>query len=205
MSALRIVSQDGGRVVSFRPRVITVADASGGLIDEFDVPILWPNSQLSWADEQILQVNSPTSIFYVDLTNRVVLLEVVSTAPQTARGQWQTTMQQSSKGRFLLVSRDATDAQDIDWPGLRATLPAKGDGLLVLQPGDRVRLAYQLAADPSELAAADQRIRELLAARQVVIDDGAQDVLMVRSSTATEDVEYRATGAVAGGTVMSRE
>ncbi len=195
-----IVSQDGSRVVSFRPRVITVADASGGLIDEFDVPILWPKSQLSWADEQILQVNSATSTFYVDLANRVVLLEVVSTAPETARGQWQTTMQQSAKGRFLLVSRDATDAQDIDWAGLRATLPAKGDGLLVLQPGDRVRLAYELAADPSELAAAEQRIRELLAARQIVIDDSAQDVLKVRSSTATEDVEYRATGAVAGGT-----
>lgn len=194
-----IVSQDGSRVVSFRPRVITVADASGGLIDEFDVPILWPKSQLSWADEQILQVNCPTSTFYVDLAHRVVLLEVVSMAAQTARSQWQTTLQQSAKGRFLLVSRDATDAQDIQWGGLRATLPAQGDDLLVLRPGDRVRLAYQLVADPSEMAAADKGIRELLAARQVVIDDSAQDVLLVRSSTAAEDVEYRAIGAVAGG------
>jgi hypothetical protein len=193
-----IVSNDGSRVVSFRPRVITVADANGELIDEFDVPLLWPNSQLSWADEQTLQVNSSASTFYVDLANRVVLLEVVSAAPQTASSQWQTTMQQSAKGRFLLVSREVTDRQDIDWAGLRAKLPAKGDGLLLLRPGDRVRLAYQLAADPGELAAADQRIRELLAARQVVIDDSAPDVLMVRSSTAMEDVEYRASGAVAG-------
>jgi SLA1 homology domain 1, SHD1 len=190
-----VPSPDSSRLAALKDGVVTLRDASGNVRDEFYAPVFWPSPTISWHDDRTLRVDSPHQTHFVDLDNRVVLLEVTNTGAQESGDGW-TVDKQQDRGRWYITVRQATQtsSQLPDLDKCRNNLPPTPESLLVLNDGDRVAIQLELESDPSLGGAAEKAIRKLLKTRGVEVDDDAEDVLRLRSSAREEQVEYRGFG-----------
>jgi hypothetical protein len=191
------VSPDGSRVAKFENSTLKLRNTSGEQLDEFYCPVFWPDSELRWVDDRTISLQSPNQQFFVDVDRRVVFLEIVNAFAQRAsRGGW--SVDEISEAGAYLVQVSQVSAKKSTGPNIaeyQQDLPADADSLLLLKPGDSVRITTQLTADPSQEATARQKIEELMQKRGVTIDPNAANELRLTSSVRNEQVQYRSIGA----------
>lgn len=185
-------SPDSSRLAALNNGVVTIRGANGALDDEFYAPVFWPSPTVTWHDERTLRVESPNQTHFIDLENRVALLEVTNTGARDSGDGWMVDKAED-RGRWYITVRQATEAssQLPDLDKCRKNLPPDAGSLLLLNAGDRVALKLDLAADPGLAGEAKKAVGKLLKARGVSVDDSADDELWLRSVARNEQVEYR--------------
>ncbi len=188
----KVKSLDGTRQAGFENQVVTIETVDGTTRDSFYVPNLWPDVKVFWIDDRFLQLKYGRGWMIVDSLHRVALASVQFPGSIRADGWISNSESQDGMHRLEITRPNANMRGRLDWAGLADRLPLQGDQLLVLHPGDRVRLEVNLTSDPSEKAEATNALRALLAARGVVENSGAAQVLSARSTIETETVPYRA-------------
>lgn len=190
-------SPDGSRFANFENSTLTLRNSQSEKLDEFFCPVFWPEPQLSWIDDRTLRLQTPNQQFFVDVDRRVVFLEVVNAfAPPTSRGGW--VVEKVTDAGSELVQVSQVNPQNNSGPNMaeyQQDLPDEAESLLLLQPGESVRITSQLTADPSQETAARQRMGELLKKRGVTIDPNSANEIRLSSSVRNEKVEYRSIGA----------
>lgn len=193
----------GTRLATLEGSVLTLRSDSGEVLDSFFVPVFWPQSKLAWIDAQTIEVRTHHQTWYIDLPNRIALLEVVEHGtPSPANAPWLIDLDRDSDGGDVFVTQAkpaAPGSAGPDLSKLRKQLPETGDGLLVLKPGDSVRITSELLADNRGGPDPEQTIRKLLEKRGVNISDDATDEIKLVSATRSETMEYRNFGRPAFG------
>jgi len=191
------VSPDGSRVAKFENSTLKLRTPSGELLDEFYCPVFWADSEVRWVDDRTISLQSPNQQFFVDVDRRVVFLEVINAfAQRDSRGGW--SVDEINEAGTYLVQVSQVSAKKSTGPNIaeyQQGLPADADSLLLLKPGDSVRITTQLTADPSQEATARQKMEELMQKRGVTIDPNAANELRLTSGKRNEQVQYRSIGA----------
>jgi hypothetical protein len=197
---LGVVSPDKKVTADCENRMITIRDRKGNIKDEFFVPVFWPEAELTWLDSKTLRLRSANHLLhFVDLQNRVALLEVIEMGASSAEDRgWNVIKTPQGGDWFFTISPVLATADGASGlPSLdecRARILGKGDDLLLLKKGDRVSLIVDLQADPSVADEARKIVEDLLAERGVIIDESADDELRLESSVSEESIDYRSFG-----------
>ncbi|MFN9767941.1 MAG: hypothetical protein ACK56J_02585 [Planctomycetota bacterium] len=186
-------SPDGARFARFGDSVLTLRDANGRQLDEFDCPIFERNVDVKWIDERTLFLQAPTQQYFIDVDRRVVFLEVVNGfSMPPSRGGWLVGKFTDSKSLFFQVAQVVSqNSFRPDHAEYQSVLPADADSLLIFQPGSSLKITMRLTADPSQESAVRQQLEELLEQRGVKVDPAAANELRVSSQVRNEEVVYR--------------
>lgn len=190
-----VVEPQGERVASIKDSVLTLRNSRGEIVEEFQVPVFWPNPTLSWLEDDFLRVDSPHQTHFIDLPRRIVLVEVSHSGGTAPNAAWSTEKATRGQNFEIVVSQITAPRQtEPDLQAYRQRITADAESLQILRPGDRVSLSLQLNANPQHAGLIEQRLRDLLTARGVVIDPSASNQLRVTTAQRSEEIEYRRFG-----------
>jgi SLA1 homology domain 1, SHD1 len=193
-----VISPDKKHSVEFDRQVVTVRDMEGNVIDEFFIPVNWPQAIVSWVDDRTLSFVLPFSTFFIDIPHRVAMLELSGAGSHGQQsGEGFSENKETGRSGFSIrispVKTTEPGIGKIDLESWRRRLP-DADSLLLFAEGDRVSLSVEFLTEQETAADAERRVREILQDRGVEIDDNARDKLILHTSESTEQVEYQSFG-----------
>jgi hypothetical protein len=196
VTAEGVAEPNGERIASFKDSVLTLRNPQGEVIDEFQIPVFWPNATLSWLENDFIRANSPHQTHFIDLKHRIALIEVHNFGSTPSNSAWSAEKVNQGQDHFVLVTQVAEQRQLApDLEAYRKRIKADAESLLILKKGDKVSLSVRLEAHPEHAGLIEKRLKEILTARGVEIDDSATSQLRVTSSQRNEEVSYRRFGA----------
>ncbi|MEQ1904501.1 MAG: hypothetical protein ABL888_09975 [Pirellulaceae bacterium] len=196
VTAEGVAEPNGERIVSIKDSVLMLRNHQGEIIDEFQIPVFWPNATLAWLENDFIRVNSPHQTHFIDLKHRIVLIEISNAGSTSSNSAWSAEKVNQGQDHFVLVTQVAEQqhlAPDLE--AYRKRIKADAESLLILKKGDKVSLSIQLGAHPEHADLVEQRLTAILTARGVEIDDSATAQIRVKSSERNEEVSYRRFGA----------
>ena len=196
VTAEGVAEPNGKRIASLKDSVLTLRNSQGEIIDEFQIPVFWPNATVAWLENDFIRADSPNQTHFIDLKHRIALIEVLNSGSTPPNAGWSAEKVNQGQDHFVLVTQVAEPRQLApDLEAYRKRIKVDAESLLVLNKGDKVSLSLRLDAHPEHAALVEKKFKEILAARGVDIDDSATSQLRINSSQRNEEVSYRRFGA----------
>jgi SLA1 homology domain 1, SHD1 len=192
-----IKSPDGSKILKFGHNMLIVKDSKGEIIDEFYAPIYVSKEKVVWLDESTIRLESANSEVYFDLKKRVVFLQCYRETNREQVGRWLVERSEAKltnkevnnrygSAHFIKPFR-VTSIPRPDINEFRKQLPEDPNDLLILKPGDRIKVVVEMEATPEKINTSKQKIEEILKTRGVTIDNGAHDIFRISSHRVPRD------------------